>query len=84
MDWLSGVLAHIDLAPIIYGVVMFMGIAVLWHKLLSLRLLSLIIDISVFYFVFSLHGGTMTGGFSAMVAALIAGIYMPLTLRFRF
>lgn len=84
MDWLAGVLGHIDLAPIVYGVVMFMGIAVLWHKLLSMRLLSLVIDMSVFYFVFSLHGGTMTGGFSAMVAALLAGIYMPLSLRWKF
>lgn len=84
MESLTALLGHFDLAPLIYGVVMFIGVAIMWHKLISFHWLSLAIDGLVFYFVFALHGGTMTGGFSAMVAALLAGIYLPLTLRMKF
>lgn len=74
-------LGHIDFMPIVYGVVMFMGISILFQKLLTGRFLSLAIDIAVFFFVFGLHGGSMTGGFSAMIAALLAGITFPWMLR---
>lgn len=74
-------LAHIDFMPIVYGVVMFIGLAVLFRKLVTGRIISLGIDIAVFWFVFALHGGSMTGGFSAMVAALLAGITFPWMLR---
>jgi len=74
-------LAHVDFMPIVYGIVMFIGISVLFHKLLSGRLLSLAIDIAVFFFVFGLHGESMTGGFSAMIAALLAGVTFPWMLR---
>ena len=74
-------LAHVDFMPIVYGLVMFLGIAVLFHKLLSGKWLSLAIDIAVFFFVFGLHGESMTGGFSAMVAALLAGVTFPWMLR---
>jgi hypothetical protein len=74
-------LAHIDFGPLFYGVVMFIGIAIMWSKLVSGRWLSLLIDIGVFTLVFSLHGGTMAGGFAAMVAALLAGMFLPLMFR---
>jgi hypothetical protein len=74
-------LAHIDFMPIIYGLVMFLGISVLFQKLLSGKWLSLAIDIAVFFFVFGLHGESMTGGFSAMIAALLAGVTFPYMLR---
>lgn len=74
-------LAHVDFMPIVYGVVMFIGISVLFQKLLTGRWLSLAIDIAVFFFVFGLHGESMTGGFSAMVAALLAGVTFPWMLR---
>lgn len=74
-------LGHIDFMPIVYGIVMFIGIAVLFHKLLTGKILSLAIDVAVFFFVFGLHGESMTGGFSAMVAALLAGITFPWMLR---
>ena len=70
-------LAHLNLGPLLYGVVMFIGIAIMWNKLLTGRWLSLMIDIGVFSLVFSLHGGTMQGGFAAMVAALLAGMFLP-------
>ncbi len=72
---------HFDFVPLIYGVLMFIGIAVMWSKLVSGRWLSLLIDIGVFTLVFSLHGGTMAGGFAAMIAALLAGVFLPLMFR---
>jgi hypothetical protein len=56
---------------------MYMGIHVMYKKLISGNLLSLLIDIVVFTIVFKLHGGSMAGGFSAMIAALIAGYTFP-------
>ena len=41
------------------------------------------IDISVFTVVFKVHGGTMAGGFPAMVAALLAGLIFPMLLGMR-
>ena len=74
-------LGHIDFAPLLYGVIMFLGIAVMWWKLTHGRWLSLTIDIVVFALVFKLHGGTMAGGFAAMIAALLAGLFLPLMVR---
>ena len=34
-------------------------------------------DIFVFWLVFSLHGGTMAGGFSAMIAAALSSMFFP-------
>lgn len=36
---------------------------------------------SVFTLVFMLHGGTMAGGFAAMICALLAGVILPRTIR---
>lgn len=68
-----GLLGHMDLTPLFYGVVMFLGIWSMWHKLTNWRIGSFMIEAGVFALVFSLHGGTMAGGFAAMIAALIAG-----------
>ncbi len=74
-------LAHLDFGPLVYGAIMFIGLAVMWWKLTSGHWLSLAIDIGVFSLVFSLHGGTMAGGFAAMVAALLAGVFLPLMMK---
>lgn len=71
--WLS----HMDWTPILYGVVMYLGLYVMWFKLTHGKWVSLLIDIVVFVLVFKLHGGTMAGGFSAMVASLLAGLTFP-------
>jgi hypothetical protein len=71
-------LGHFDFTPLIYGVVMFLGLLIMWWKLTSGRWLGLVIDLAVFSLVFLLHGGTMAGGFSAMVAALLAGVIFPM------
>ena len=74
-------LAHMDATPLVYGVVMFLGLWSMWAKLLSGKLLALIIEVAVFILVFKMHGGSMTGGFAAMTAALIAGFVLPRTLK---
>jgi hypothetical protein len=78
---MAALLAHLDLMPLLYGVIIFMGLTSLWSKLIHGRFLALIIEISVFTLVFSLHGGTKTGGFAAAIAALLAGIIFPRMIR---
>lgn len=74
-------LAHIDMAPMFYGLVLFIGLLVWVIKWSKGMFFSLFLDISVFFLVFKLHGGTMTGGMAATVAAILAGIFFPLILR---
>jgi hypothetical protein len=69
-------LGHVDLAPLIYGSVMFLGIWSMWSKFKHGQYQRLVIEVGVFALVFNLHGGTMTGGFSAMVCALLAGVFL--------
>lgn len=76
-------LAHLDVMPLVYGVVVFIGLWSMWAKLIRGKWIALAIEASVFALVFALHGGSMTGGFSAAVAALLAGVIFPLTLRRR-
>ncbi len=74
-------LGHVDWTPVIYGILMFAGLWVMWYKLMNGKWLSLTIDIVVFWLVFSLHGGSMAGGFAAMIAASLAGLIFPYYLR---
>lgn len=74
-------LSHIDWGPLVYGVIMFIGLLVMWFKLVKRAWLSLFIDISVFILVFKLHGGTMQGGFAAMVCSMLAGLIFPWLIR---
>ena len=39
---------HLDFGPILYGVVMFLGLMVMWWKLKNGRWLSLAIDMALF------------------------------------
>jgi len=71
-----GALGHMDFMPLFYGILMFLGIWSMYHKLTHGHWLRLFIEAGVFTFVFILHGGTMTGGFSAMIAALLAGLIL--------
>lgn len=74
-------LGHVDMGPLLYGVVIFLGLYSMWWKLTHGRLLGFIVELTVFILVFKLHGGTMAGGFAATAAALIAGVVIPFTLR---
>lgn len=74
-------IGHMDVTPLFYGVVMFLGIWSMWAKLINGRILAFVVEVLVFVLVFTLHGGTMSGGFAAMVCALIAGFVLPRTRR---
>lgn len=74
-------LGHVDMGPLIYGLVIFCGLYSMWWKLTHGRYLAFTVEVFVFVLVFKLHGGSMAGGFAATVAALLAGIIIPLTLR---
>ncbi len=74
---MNAFLAHIDLMPLVYGVVMFLGLAYMWHKLIHGMYIGVGVDMFVFWIVFSLHGGSMAGGFSAMIAAALSSIFFP-------
>lgn len=70
---LFALLGHMDMTPLFYGVVMFLGIWSMWHKIKVGRYLGFALEAGIFLLVFKLHGGSMAGGFAAMVAALIVG-----------
>lgn len=70
---MSGFFGHIDAAPLFYGLLLAIGVLSMLHKLLVLDWLALSVEGLVFYVVFSMHKGTMTGGFSAAICALIIG-----------
>ena len=74
-------LLHGSFEPIIYGVVIFLGLYSMWYKLTRGKLLAFVAEVFVFILVFKLHGGTMAGGFAATIAALLSGLIIPMTLH---
>ncbi len=74
-------LGHMDFTPIVYGVIIFLGLLSIWYKITKEKYLALSIEVGVFYLVFKLHGGSMAGGFAATVAALLAGVIFPLFIK---
>ena len=74
-------LAHIDAMPLVYGIVIFVGLWSMWAKLIHGAFIALAIEVSIFWLVFSLHGGSMAGGFAAAIAALLAGNIFPRMLK---
>lgn len=68
-------LGHIDMMPLFYGIIMFLGLWSMWHKLKTYNIVGFILEVGVFTIVFMLHGGSMTGGMSAMIAALLFGSF---------
>ena len=72
-------LSHVDLAPLFYGVIIILGIADVIIKLVRGKIISAILVVAIFVLVFWMHGGTMTGGMAAAVAALLGGwIVIPI------
>lgn len=74
-------LGHMDFMPLIYGAIMFFGIWSMVHKIARGKIFAALLEIGVFVLVFKLHGGTMAGGFAAMVCALLAGSFLPVFYR---
>ena len=67
-------LLHGSLEPLLYGALIFLGLSSMYWKLRTGRYLGFAVEASVFWLVFTLHGGTVTGGLAATVAALLSGI----------
>ena len=76
-------LGHLDVAPLLYGAVIFLGVWSMWHKFQHARYTAFLIEVGVFILVFKLHGGTMAGGFAATIAALMAGFVLPRSRRLK-
>lgn len=66
-------LGHMDMLPVVYGVVIFLGLWSMWHKITHGQWRGFFIELAVFALVFKLHGGSMSGAFAATIAALISG-----------
>jgi len=73
-------LLHGSFEPLIYGLIIFLGLYSMWHKITRGKFLAFMVEVTVFIIVFKLHSGTMNGGFAATVAALLAGQIMPRSL----
>jgi len=74
-------LIHGSAEPILYGLVIFFGLLITLNKLLRGEFLGFMCDITVFWLVFTLHGHSMTGGFAATIATLLAGVFFPRMIR---
>jgi hypothetical protein len=74
-------LSHFNMEPIIYGLIIILGVIVVLVKIVTLNISGAILDITIFYAVFKMHGGTLQGGMAAAVAALIGGMIIGPILR---
>ena len=70
-------LGHIDLMPFITGLVYALGAWSVWHKIRNHRFIAAAVELTVFFVLFKLHGGTLAGGTGATIAALIIGSFFP-------
>jgi hypothetical protein len=68
---------HGGIEPLIYGIIISLGLMITIHKFRSGKLRAGLVDVGVFALVFWMHGGTIVGGMSAAVAALICGALVP-------
>ena len=70
-----------NMDAVFYGVIIFAGLLSMLVKFKAGKYLAFTSEVLVFWLVFQLHGGSMTGGFAATVASLLAGIFFPFLLR---
>lgn len=76
-------LSHIDMGPIFYGLILAIGIIIVFIKLITGAWLSLGIEIFIFWVVFSMHKGTLTGGMAAAISSSVAANIIMLILMMR-
>ena len=74
-------LLHGSLEPLIYGAIIFLGIFSMVWKIKTGRFLGFFMEASVFWLVFKVLVGTINGVFADTVAALLAGVILPLLFR---
>lgn len=75
-------LSHINLEPILYGLLIIGGLATIWYKIVRGHVGNALVEITIFIIVFKLHGGTLSGGMAATVAALVGGFLFPIITHF--
>jgi hypothetical protein len=80
---MNAFLSHIDMGPLFYGVILAIGIIIVFIKLITGAWQSLAIEVFIFWAVFSMHKGTLTGGMAAAVASSIAANIIVLILLLR-
>lgn len=65
---------HASAEPIIYSFVITYGLCSMAKKIQQKRFFAFLIEVAVFALIFFLHGGhSVTGGFAATIASVIAG-----------
>jgi len=74
-------LSHVSLEPLFYGVLLAAGVFSILSKLLRGQFFVLAVEVITFFVVFSMHKGTLTGGLSAAICALIVGLLIKPFLR---
>ena len=77
----AGMFAHVDALPFIYGIFIAINLVILVLKVKNLKLFSAAVDIAVFWGIFHMHGGTMTGSLAALIAATVSSLIFPLIFR---
>jgi hypothetical protein len=74
-------LSHVDMTPVFYGLILALWALVILRNIIKLRVLNVALDIGVFYVVFSMHQGTMTGGMAATICGLVVSLFGTFMLR---
>lgn len=70
-------LSHIDLNPLFYGLILVLWASVALMHIMQRKFIATVIDLGGFWFVFWLHGGTLTGGMAATVFGLVFSLLAP-------
>lgn len=78
---LMGMFGHVDALPFIYGLMIALNLIILVVKIKKHKWFSVVIDCAVFYGIFSMHGGSMTGSLAALIAATVTSLALPLMFR---
>ena len=71
-------LAHIDWAPMIYGVCLFLSFMSMAWKIKHGKYIGFIAEVLVVALILIIHGGSVTGGFAATIAGLLCGWAIPI------
>lgn len=70
-------IAHLNVTPIVYGIVIFAAIRSMLLHLIEFRLLTLSIEALVFLAVLMAGGASLNGALGASIASILAGMFIP-------
>lgn len=73
-----GLFSHVDALPFVYGVFIFVNLVLLVWKLKTGKIFSFALDIAVFWGIFQMHSGSMTGALAALIAATLSSAVLPM------